>query len=142
VPYARQDGFSHASTSLLEEEVNPMNPTRILACLLLLAMVYVMVERASARAEQVVHTYLHRTQTSQESRQGKSSQAQQLVRPTPRELAGISDVLAATPRPKTLTDADTKYLKGLLGKPAWFSFEQRIVHELWTEVTGKEWAKN
>jgi len=27
----------------------------------------------------------------------------------------------------------------LLDKPAWFGFERRIVHEMWTEVSGKEW---
>jgi len=32
-----------------------------------------------------------------------------------------------------------KYLKGLLDKAAWFGFERRIVHEMWTEVSGKEW---
>jgi hypothetical protein len=61
------------------------------------------------------------------------------VRPSPKELAAISEVLETRPRPKTLTDADIKYLKELLGKPAWYGFEQRIVHEIWTEVNGKEW---
>ena len=32
-----------------------------------------------------------------------------------------------------------KYLKNLLAKPAWVGFERRIVHEMWTEVSGKEW---
>ncbi|MGH7181281.1 MAG: hypothetical protein ACREJN_04795 [Nitrospiraceae bacterium] len=41
------------------------------------------------------------------------------------------------PRPKTLTDADMKLLKELLIKPTWFSFEQRIVHDIWAEVSGK-----
>jgi len=48
-------------------------------------------------------------------------------------------LLATTPPPKTLNDADIKYLKNLLTKATWFGFEQRIAHELWTEVNGKEW---
>lgn len=43
------------------------------------------------------------------------------------------------PRPKTLTDADVKYLKDLRDKAAWLGFERRIVHEMWTEVSSKEW---
>jgi len=46
------------------------------------------------------------------------------------------------PRPKTLTDADIKFLKELLGKPVWYGFEQRIVHKVWAEVSGKEWGNN
>ena len=44
-------------------------------------------------------------------------------------------MLSATkPHPKTLTDADIKYLKDLLDKAARLSFER-----IWTEVSGKEW---
>ena len=39
---------------------------------------------------------------------------------------------ATNPRPKTLTDADIKYLKDLLDKAARLSFEQ-----IWTEVSGR-----
>jgi hypothetical protein len=63
----------------------------------------------------------------------------QIVRPSLRERAAISELLATTPRPKTLKDADIKYLNDLLNKATWFGFEQRIAHELWTEVNGKEW---
>jgi hypothetical protein len=118
-----------------------MNPGRMLGCLLFLATVYVISGEPSVHAEEVVLIQLHRTQTAQEPRQGKPPQGSQRVRPSPRELAAISEVLTTRPRPKTLTDADIKYLKELEGKPAWFSFEQRIVHEIWTEVTGKEWPK-
>ena len=62
-----------------------------------------------------------------------------MVRPSPRERDAVSQLLTAKPRPKTLKDADIKYLKDLLNKAAWFGFERRIVHEMWTEVSGKEW---
>jgi hypothetical protein len=61
------------------------------------------------------------------------------VRPSLRERAAISELLATTPPPKTLKEADIKYLKNLLTKATWFGFEQRIAHELWTEANGKEW---
>ena len=41
---------------------------------------------------------------------------------------------ATNPRPKTLTDADIKYLKDLLDKAARLSFEQ-----IWIELSGKAW---
>jgi hypothetical protein len=43
------------------------------------------------------------------------------------------------PRPKALTDADMILLKELLTKPTWLGVEQRIVHDIWAEVSGKEW---
>jgi hypothetical protein len=75
----------------------------------------------------------------QASRQGQALEGTQIVRPSPRERAAISQLLTTTPRPKTLKDADIKYLEDLLNKAAWFGFERRIVHEIWTEVSGKEW---
>jgi len=62
-----------------------------------------------------------------------------MVRPSPRERDAVSQLLTAKPRPKTLKDADIKYLKDLFNKAAWVGFERRIVHEMWTEVSGKEW---
>lgn len=79
------------------------------------------------------------TQTSQTSRQGGPLEGSQMVRPSPKERAVVSQLLTTKPRPKTLNDADIKYLKDLLSKAAWFGFERRIVHEMWTEVSGKEW---
>jgi hypothetical protein len=78
-------------------------------------------------------------QRSPASRQGQVLEGSQTVRPSLRERDAIQQLLAAKPRPKTLKDADIKYLKNLLDKSAWFGFEQRIVHEMWTEVSGKEW---
>ena len=73
------------------------------------------------------------------SRRGETFQGAQLVRPSPRERDAISEVLTTNPRPKALTETDIKLLKELQYKPTWYSFEQRIVHDIWAEVSGKEW---
>jgi uncharacterized protein YabN with tetrapyrrole methylase and pyrophosphatase domain len=90
-------------------------------------------------AEDVSRIQTQLTQRSQASRQEQVLEGSQMVRPSPRERAAISQLLTTKPRPKTLTDADIKYLRALLDKAAWAGFEQRIVHEMWTEVSGKEW---
>ena len=107
-----------------------------LGCMLLVTTIHVIPAEITSSAEQETHPQMYLTQTS---RQGEPLQGSQRVRPSPKELAAISEVLATRPRPKTLTDADIKYLKELLGKPVWYGFEQRIVHKVWTEVSGKEW---
>jgi hypothetical protein len=116
-----------------------MNLFSVSGFLLLVTTIYVTPANATSSAEEITHIQIYKMQPSQSSRQGEPLQGSQRVRPSPKELAAISEVLATRPRPKTLTDADIKYLKELLGKPAWYSYEQRIVHEMWTEVTGKEW---
>ena len=110
-----------------------------LGFVLLVTMIHVIPTQATSSTEGVAQTQIYKTQSSQSSRQGEPPQGPLRVRPSPRELAAISEVLAMRPRPKTLTDADLKFLKELLGKPAWYGFEQRIVHEVWAEVNGKEW---
>ena len=90
-------------------------------------------------AEDSVRIQMLLTQAGQTSRKGQVLEGSQLVQPSPRERDALSQLLMAKPRPKTLKDADMKYLKGLLDKAAWFAFERRIVHEMWTEVSGKEW---
>jgi hypothetical protein len=62
-----------------------------------------------------------------------------LVRPSPQEREAVRTLIDMKPRPKTFTEADINYLKGLLDKAAWMGGEQRIVHEMWTEATGKQW---
>ena len=62
-----------------------------------------------------------------------------LVRPAPQEPEAVRTLINMKPRPKTFTEANMKYLKGLLDKAAWMGREQRIVHEMWTEGTGKQW---
>jgi hypothetical protein len=90
-------------------------------------------------AEDAVRIQMQLTQRSQASRQGQVLEGSQMVRPSPRERDAVRQLLTAKPRPKTLKDADIKYLKDLLNKAAWVGFERRIVHEMWTEVSGKEW---
>jgi hypothetical protein len=94
---------------------------------------------AVLRAEDALRPQMQLIQRGQASRQGQVLEGSQIVRPSPRERAAISQLLTTTPRPKTLKDADIKYLESLLNKAAWFGFERRIVHEIWTEVSGKEW---
>jgi hypothetical protein len=94
---------------------------------------------AVVSAEDAIRIQMQLTQRSQAPRQGPVLEGSQIVRPSPRERDAISQLLTTKPRPKTLKDADMKYLKDLLDKPAWFGFERRIVHEMWTEVSGKEW---
>jgi hypothetical protein len=111
----------------------------LLGCMLSVTTIHVMPAEAISNAEAVTRVQIYKTQSSQSSRKGDPLQGSQRMRPSPKELAAINEVLATRPRPKTLTDADIKYLKELLGKPTWYAFDQRIVHEVWTEVSGKEW---
>jgi hypothetical protein len=90
-------------------------------------------------AEDAVRIQMQLTQMGQAPRQGQVLEGSQIVQPSPRERAAVSQLLTTKPRPKTLKDADIKYLKDLLNKAAWFGFERRIVHEMWTEVSGTEW---
>ena len=112
----------------------------LLGCMLSVTTIHVIPAEAISNAEAVTRIQIYKMQSSQPSPQRGAPQGSQRVRPSPKELAAISEVLATRPRPKTLTDADIKYLRELLAKPAWYSFEQRIVHEVWTEVSGKEWS--
>jgi hypothetical protein len=94
---------------------------------------------AVVSAEDAVRNQMQSTQRGQAPRQGQVLEGSQIVRPSPRERDAVSQLLTAKPRPKTLKDADMKYLKGLLDRAAWVGFERRIVHEMWTEMSGKEW---
>ena len=106
---------------------------------LLLAITILLPAIAVVSAEDAVRIQMQLTQMGQAPRQGQVLEGSQIVRPSPRERDAVSQLLTIKPRPKTLKDADMKYLKSLLDKPAWFGFERRIVHEMWTEVSGKEW---
>jgi glucose-6-phosphate-specific signal transduction histidine kinase len=106
---------------------------------LLLAITILTPAIAVVSAEDAIRIQIQLTQRSQAPRQGQVLEGSQIVRPSPRERDAVSQLLTTKPRPKTLKDADMKYLKDLLDKPAWFGFERRIVHEMWTEVSGKEW---
>jgi hypothetical protein len=106
---------------------------------LLLAINIFMPAIAVVSAKDAVRIQMQLTQMVQAPRQGQVLEGSQIVRPSPRERDAVSQLLTIKPRPKTLKDADMKYLKDLLDKPAWFGFERRIVHEMWTDVSGKEW---
>lgn len=125
--------------SPLEGKVEQMKLSRILVFLLLVIVIYATSATAALSAKELAHTRMYTTQINQASRRGEGFQGSQLVRPSPREREAISEVLMTKPRPKTLTDADMKLLKELLHKPTWFGFEQRIVHDIWAEVSGKKW---
>ena len=94
---------------------------------------------AVLRAEDTLRIQMRLPKKSQTSRQGQVLEGTQMVRPSPRERDAVSQLLTIKPRPKTLKDADIKYLNDLLHKAAWYGFERRIVHKMWTEVSGKEW---
>ena len=91
------------------------------------------------QAEDALRIQMPSPQTGQASRKGQILEGSQFVQPSPREREAIYQLLAVKPRPKTLKDADMKYLKGLLNKQTWFGFDHKMVHEIWSEATGKEW---
>jgi hypothetical protein len=119
-------------------EADLMTQVRVVI-FLLVAITILTPAIAVVSAEDAVRNQMQLTQRSQAPRQGQVLEGSQIVRPSPRERDAVSQLLTIKPRPKTLKDADMKYLKDLLDKPAWFGFERRIVHEMWTEVSGKEW---
>jgi hypothetical protein len=90
-------------------------------------------------AEDILQTPVQLTQASQAPRKGGFFEGPQTVRPSPKEREAIYQLLALKPRPKTLKDADMKFLQGLRDKTSWSMFEQRGMHEIWAEVNGKAW---
>jgi uncharacterized protein YbaA (DUF1428 family) len=116
-----------------------MKLSRVRVLLFLITMMCGTSARIAWSADEVPYIQMHMTKMSQPSQQGESFQGSQIVHPSPRERDAISQVLTTKPRPKTLTNADIKLLKELLNKPTWFGFEQRIVHDIWAEISGKEW---
>src|SRR5262249_25133285 len=112
---------------------------RVLRGLLSVIIIHMTLATADLSAQEAVHSQMDRTELNQASRQGGAFQGAQLVRPSPREREAISEMLMTKPRPKALTDADMILLKELLNKPTWLGVEQRIVHDIWAEVSGKEW---
>jgi hypothetical protein len=91
------------------------------------------------RAEDALRVPMQLAQVNQTSRKGPVLEDSQVVKPTQKEREAIRQLLTTNPRQKTLKNADRKYLKGLLDKAAWIGFERRIVHEMWTEMSGREW---
>ena len=91
------------------------------------------------RAEDTSRIPMQLTQMSQAPRKGPFLEGSQIVHPSLREREAIHQLLALKPRPKTLKDADIKYLQNLRDKGTWYGFEQRMVHGIWADVNGKEW---
>jgi hypothetical protein len=91
------------------------------------------------RAEDALPVPIQLTQLSQPPGKWPIPEDSQMVKPTQKEREAIHQLLATKPRQKALPNADRKYLKGLLDKAAWIGFERRVVHEMWTEMSGKEW---
>ncbi|MEO6307214.1 MAG: hypothetical protein ABIO96_07275 [Nitrospiraceae bacterium] len=112
---------------------------RVLIVLLLAITMNMMPAISVLRAEDTSHIPMQLIQMSQAPRKGPFLEGSQMVRPSPREREAIHQLLALTPRPKTLKDADMKYLQNLRDKGTWFGFDQRMVHEIWADVNGREW---
>lgn len=79
------------------------------------------------------------TEMRQAARKGPILEGSQMVRPSPKEREAVHQLLALKPRPKTLKDADVRFLQGVRDKASWFELDRRMVHEIWAEVYGREW---
>ena len=91
-------------------------------------------------AEETSHVPMQLSQLNQTPRKNPFLEGGQMVRPSPKEREIVHQMLALKPRPKTLKDADIRFLQGLRDKASWFVLDQRMVHEIWSEVNGKEWS--
>ena len=94
---------------------------------------------SASDAEDALHVPMQLAETNQTPRNGAALEDSKVVKPTQKEREAVHQLLATNPRQKTLKNADRKYLKGLLDKAAWVGFERRLVHEMWTEMSGREW---
>lgn len=97
---------------------------------------------AALSPEDAMRIQMQMKQMSQTIQQNQLLNDSTVVRPSPRERGALQQLLIVKPRPKTLSDADIKYLKELLDRPTWFGYERRIMHEIWTEVSGKDWSES
>jgi hypothetical protein len=112
---------------------------KVLIVLLLAITMNMMPAISVLRAEDTSRIPMQLTQMNQAPRKGPVFEGSQTVRPSPKEREAIHQMLALKPRPKTLKDADAKYLQNLRDKGTWYGFEQRMLHEIWADVNGKEW---
>jgi hypothetical protein len=117
-----------------------MTFVRICIVLLLAITVNAMSAISVLRAEETARIPMQLTQLNQTPRKNPFFEGGQMVRPSPKEREAVHQMLALKPRPKTLKDADMKFLQGLRDKASWFVLDQRMVHEIWSEVYGKEWG--
>ena len=116
-----------------------MTGLKVLMALLLATAMPIAPGMSMLRAEYALPVSMQLAQVNQPTRKGLVLEDSQMVKPTQKEREAIHQLLATKPRQKALKNADRKYLKGLLDKPAWIGFERRVVHEMWTEMSGKEW---
>ena len=114
-------------------------PARVVIALLPAIIISLVPATAMLRAEDAIRIQMPAPQTNHASGKGQILEGSQVVQPSPRERDAIYQLLAAKPRTKTLKEADIKYLKRLIDKATWFGFEQKVVREIWSEVSGKEW---
>jgi hypothetical protein len=119
---------------------NPEQALRVVIVLLLAITVNATLAISVLRAEETPRVPMQLTQLNQTPRKNPLFEGGQMVRPSPKEREAVHQMLALKPRPKTLKDADMKFLQGLRDKASWFVLDQRMVHEIWAEVTGKEWS--
>ena len=113
--------------------------SRVVIVLFLAITLSAMSAISVSRAEETPRIPMQFTQLNQTPRKNPFLEGAQMVRPSPREREAIHQMLALKPRPKTLKEADMKFLQGLRDKASWFVLDQRMVHEIWAEVNGKEW---
>ena len=116
-----------------------MTGLKVLMALLLATAIPIATGMSMLRAEDALPVPMQLAQVNQPPRKGPVLEDSQMMKPTQKEREAIHQLLATKPRQKTLKNADRKYLKGLLDKAAWIGFERRVVHEMWTEMSGKEW---
>jgi hypothetical protein len=127
------------NTSPLSDTVNHMTSFRIVTILLFAIIVNATSAISVLCAEETPPVPMQLAQLNQTPRKSPFLEGGQMVRPSPREREAVHQLLAFKPRPKTLKDADMKFLQDLRHKGTWFAFDQRMVHEIWAEVNGKEW---
>jgi hypothetical protein len=118
---------------------DPEQSSRVLIVLLLAITVSATSAISVLCAEETAPIPMQLTQLSQTPRKNPFFEGGQMVRPSPKEREAVHQMLALKPRPKTLKDADMKFLQGLRDKASWFVLDQRMVHEIWAEVHGMEW---
>jgi hypothetical protein len=118
---------------------DPKHTSRVVIALLLGIGLNVTSAISVLRAEETSHVPMQLSQLNQTPRKNPFLEGGQMVRPSPKEREAVHQMLALKPRPKTLKDADIRFLQELRDKGTWFAFDQRMVHEIWSEVHGKEW---
>ncbi len=120
--------------------VRDLDPASRIVIAIFLAITLMVAPAISVlRAEETPRVPMQLTQLNQTPRTNPFFEGAQMVRPSPKEREAVHQMLALKPRPKTLKDADRKFLQGLRDKASWFVLDQRMVHEVWSEVNGKEW---